>query len=80
VGKFNFRADNAGREPQLGDYVAYNYSGQIAAGFIRRIGKGKWHPIFEIEMVLPEEGHKSLVKGGPKCVLVLDRDDDVQTT
>ena len=72
MGAFNPRADNAGSEPKLGDYVAYNYSGQIATGFIRHVGKGKWNPTFTIHQVLPEEGHISRVRGGAKCMLVLD--------
>jgi hypothetical protein len=77
--QFNAAADNAGRIPQEGDYVAYNYSGQIACGFITKIGVTRsryWSgPIYHIMQVLPEEGHKSKVKGGPKCVLVLQSED-----
>lgn len=69
---YNPHADNAGRVPKEGDYVAYNYSGQVAAGFIRRVGRGRWHDTFAIEQVVPEEGHESLVRGGPKCLLVLE--------
>ena len=67
--RYNPDADNSGQVPQEGDYVAYNFSGQIAAGFITRITKsGKIH----INQVLPREGHQSIVKGGSRCVLVLE--------
>lgn len=70
---FNPRADNAGREPLAGDYVAFNYSGQIAAGFIRLVSKDRRR--FTIARILPTEG-QSVVRGGPKCLLVLDRPSD----
>lgn len=70
--------DNAGREPQEGDYVAYNYSGQIAAGYVRHVGRsrsGRPTGNYTIHQVLPKEGHVSRIRGGAKCLLVLaDRD------
>lgn len=73
---YNAAADNAGHEPRAGDYVAFNYSGQIAAGFITRVGRqGRYEllrPTFHIDRVIPDEG-KSVVRGGSKCLLVLDR-------
>lgn len=75
---YNYKADNVGNEPKLGDFVAYNYSGQIATGWITKIGKGKWHPIFTVKQLHPQDGHVSKVKGGPKCVLVLEaKEEDV---
>jgi len=67
---WNPKADNAGREPVEGDYVAYNYSGQIATGFITRVTRSA----FYIECVLPvnRTGKQSIVRGGPKCMLVLE--------
>ena len=66
-----YNADNSGRVPETGDYVAYNYSGQIATGYIRKIGRGRYGPRFYIEQVVPTAGHESIVNGGPRCVLVL---------
>ena len=63
--------DNGGRIPQIGDYVAFNYSGQVGAGYIRSLGTRKRHPIFHIERILPDEG-KSIIRGGPKCLLVIE--------
>jgi hypothetical protein len=81
MGKLPFRydADNAGHIPAEGDYVAYNYSGQIATGYVRHIGRSKsGSPTgrFTIHQVLPTEGHISRIKGGPKCLLVLDKGSD----
>ena len=64
--------DNAGRTPKVGDYVAYNYSGQLATGFIKSVGRGRWNPTYTIHQVLPKEGHVSHIRGGAKCLLVLD--------
>lgn len=72
---WNPAADNCGRVPKEGDFVAYNMSGQIATGFIRHAGRtrsGRLTGRFTIEQVRPEEGHVSRIKGGPKCLLVLD--------
>lgn len=71
-----YRADNAGQIPEEGDFVAYNYSGQIATGYIRHVGRtpsGNPTGRFTIVQVCPEDGHISRVKGGPKCVLVLEK-------
>ena len=65
-----FKTDNAGRTPEPGDYVAYNYSGQIATGFIKT--KSRDGVRFTIEQVLPHEGHISRIRGGAKTLLVLD--------
>lgn len=76
------RTDNAGNVPATGDYVAFNRSGQIATGYIERIGRGQWGPIYYIRVVLPtrDDGKQSIVKGGALCLLVLDaaaeRDDN----
>ena len=69
--------DNNGVIPEVGDYIAYNWSGQIAAGYITHY-KGKNKPI-TIERVIPDpepgESNKSTVRGGCKCVLVLQKRD-----
>lgn len=70
---YNPRADNAGQTPEVGDFVAYNYSGQIATGWIKSTGRGKWNTTYTIHQVCPTEGHISRVRGGPKCVLVLEK-------
>ena len=62
-------ADNTGREPKVGDYVAYNYSGQIALGHITRVSKDR--RTFTIRQRFPDDEHVSRVRGGPKCLLVL---------
>lgn len=76
--RYNPNTDNAGQIPEVGDFVAYNYSGDIATGWIKRIGKSQGRysggrPIYEIHQNLPQEGHISKVRGGPKCVLVLEK-------
>ena len=69
--------DNAGNVPGLGDYVAYNWSGNIATGFIEKLGKThRNRPIYHIYQVLPNEGTKSVVRGGPTCVLVLEKKEE----
>lgn len=73
---YNAAADNCGRVPEVGDFVAYNYSGQIATGWITYKGmtkSGRPTGTFTIEQLLPEPGHRSHVRGGPKCLLVLER-------
>ena len=73
-----YNADNAGHVPKEGDFVAYNYSGQIAGRFIRHIGRtrsGNFTGRFTIEQVFPTEGHVSRIKGGVKCLLVLASDE-----
>lgn len=70
----SYSADNAGCIPEIGDFVAYNYSGQIAAGFIKH--KSKDGRRFTIHQVIPQEGHISRVRGGPKCLLVLQKGSD----
>ena len=72
---FNSEADNAGHIPKEGDYVAYNYSGSIATGYITHVGRsprGSLTGNFTIAQILPKEGHISRVRGGPKCLLVPD--------
>lgn len=66
---FNPKADNTGQTPKEGDYVAYNYSGQIALGHIVRVSKGGQR--FTIQQKYPDDEHVSRVRGGPKCILVL---------
>lgn len=71
--------DNAGNTPEVGDYVAYNWSGQIATGFIAGMGRSKLSPIYKIERVIPEQRQHerekpiSTVRGGARCLLVLDK-------
>lgn len=72
-----YETDNAGNIPREGDYVAYNYSGQIATGYIRHVGRapsGRLTGNFTIVMVIPKEDHVSRIRGGSKCLLVLDRE------
>lgn len=74
-----YHQDNAGQLPEEGDYVAYNYSGQIATGYIRHVGRsksGRPTGLFTIHQVLPREGHISRIRGGPKCLLVLQKGND----
>ncbi len=74
---WNPHADNAGRVPLEGDFVAYNYSGSIATGYVRHVGRsrsGRPTGNFTIHQVLPTEGHVSRIRGGAKCLLVLERD------
>jgi hypothetical protein len=68
--------DNGNTIPEVDDYVAYNWSGQIATGYIVRKSKDGRH--FSIEQALPEKqkGHISRIRGGPRCLLVLDRKED----
>ena len=70
---FNPATDNNLQQPEVGDFVAYNWSGQIATGWIKSIGRGRNGPIFKIQMLRPMDGHQSTVRGGPKCVLVLEK-------
>lgn len=73
--------DHAGQTPEVGDYVAYNKSGQIAAGYITSVGKSRNHPIYTIERIIPPKRDEtwskdnliSQVRGGPKCLLVLQK-------
>ena len=64
--------DNSGQTPEVGDYVAYNYSGQIATGWITKISPRHHFRIWQND---PKPGHQSLVRGGPRCVLVLAKAD-----
>lgn len=71
--------DNAGTVPREGDYVAYNYSGQIATGYIKHVGRnarGCHTGNYTIHQILPEEGHISRIRGGAKCLLVLEPADE----
>lgn len=68
--------DNAGNVPEEGDYVAYNYSGQIATGVIRFVSRstgGRSLGKYVIVQIHPTKGHISRVRGGTKCVLVLEK-------
>ena len=60
--------DNRGCEPKEGDYVAYNYSGQVATGHIVRIAS---RSRIIIRQSYPKDGHESILKGGPQCLMVL---------
>lgn len=72
--------DAGGRIPKEGNYVAYNHSGQISTGYIAKVGGGRHGPIYHIDRVLPpqrwnygnEKKMRSVVRGGPRCVLVLE--------
>lgn len=74
---YNPHTDNNGSIPEVGDFVAYNYSGQLATGWITRVSRirrGAWSgPGYEIKMLRPDDGATSRVRGGPKCVLVLEK-------
>ena len=65
--------DNAGQTPEVGDFVAYNYSGEIATGWIKSTGRARYGRSYTIHQVHPKEGHISRVRGGSKCVLVLEK-------
>ena len=72
----SYDTDNAGQIPEEGDFVAYNYSGQIATGYIRYVSRSRsGRPLgrYIIDQVHPKEGHVSRIKGGSKCVLVLQK-------
>ena len=74
----DYNADNAGNYPEEGDFVAYNYSGQIATGWIRHVSRsksGRSLGKYIINQLHPHEDHVSRVRGGPKCVLVLQKAD-----
>jgi hypothetical protein len=45
--------DHAGQTPEVGDYVAYNWSGSLAAGYIVNITGSKNRPLYHIERVIP---------------------------
>ncbi len=67
-----YEEDNAGTIPEVGDVVAYNYSGQVAIGVIRSLGTRKRWPIFHIDRILPDKG-ESRIRGGVKCLVVIER-------
>lgn len=75
-----YRTDNAGNVPKVGDYVAYNWSGQLATGYIVSLGIKRHNPIYHIQRVLPpKEDYDdgiSRVRGGAKCLLVLEPADE----
>lgn len=76
--------DNSGQIPEEGDYVAYNCSGQIATGYVRHVGRSKSGLItgnsYVIHQVLPREGHISRVRGGARCLLVLQKNEEKAET
>lgn len=73
-----FGADARGVFPEVGDYVAYNYSGDIATGLIQKIGRTKTgRKIYTIFQIAPDKGHMSVVRGGARCILVLRRDGEI---
>ena len=68
--------DNAGVTPEIGDYVAYNWSGQIATGYVVGVGRGRWGRNYRIEQVIPgRQQNPSLVKDS-RSVLVLQKGSD----
>lgn len=78
-GETNYDTDNAGHVPKEGDFVAYNYSGQIATGYIKHVSRtrsGRSQGKYIIHQVHPNEGHISRIRGGVKCVLVLEPADE----
>lgn len=74
---FTAPTDNSGQVPEVGDYVAYNWGGQLATGWIVGTGRSRIRPTYRIHQCLPtsEEGHISHVRGGSRCVLVLAKKD-----
>lgn len=71
-----YGTDANGETPEVGDFVAYNYSGNIATGFIKRIGRTTkgWHRnIYYVEQVAPTKGHESVIRGGAMCLLILEK-------
>ena len=68
-------------EPEVGDFVAYNWSGRVATGYITSTGQNphRIRKIYHITQVAPNDGHKSVVRGGADCVLVLEKGDGVVT-
>lgn len=65
--------DNAGHTPEVGDYVAYNWSGQIATGYIVSVGRSRYSPTYRIEQVLPGRQQKHSRVNGSRNVLVLQK-------
>jgi hypothetical protein len=73
-----FGTDANGIIPEVGDFVAYNYSGCIATGTITKIGQRRTgRMIYYIEQFAPTEGRKSVVNGGAAVMLVLKKSDGV---
>lgn len=74
-----YGTDANGTTPEVGDFVAYNCSGSIATGWITSTGKYKnrYRKIFHILQHAPTDGHKSVVRGGANCLLVLEKGDGV---
>lgn len=74
----DYHTDNWGNLPEEGDFVAYNYSGSIATGYIRYVSRsksGRSLGRYIINQTHPNSDHVSRVKGGVKCVLVLKKTD-----
>ncbi len=74
-----YGTDANGVTPEIGDFVAYNCSGNIATGYITSTGKypNRFKKIFHIEQIAPHEGKKSRVRGGASCLLVLEKNDGI---
>lgn len=67
-----YKQDWAGNTPEEGDYVAYNWSGQIACGVIAHITpKGDYKIVRSIPEPKDGENWLSIIRGGAKCLLVL---------
>jgi hypothetical protein len=75
--------DYRGTVPKVGDYVAYNKSGQIALGHILYVSKDKRNfriledtDVKDLLQFGPQptirEKHISRIKGGARCLLVLE--------
>lgn len=80
--------DYRGAIPKVGDYVAYNKSGQIALGHIISVSKDKHNfriaedtDAKDLLQFGPQptihQPHISRIKGGARCLLVLEAAPDV---
>lgn len=66
-----WNTDNRGIVPEVGDFVAYNYSGQLATGYVIRKSKDRRTFVIHQESPHSHVRHQSRVRGGAKCILVL---------
>ena len=75
----SYGTDANGIKPEIGDFVAYNCSGQIATGYITSTGKyaNRLRKIYHIYQISPKDGKKSVIRGGARCLLVLEKNDGV---
>lgn len=75
--------DWTGKTPKPGDYVAFNLSGNLAAGYVKKVAEGirykKYrHPVYHVECVVGPSysiGRVSKVVNG-KNLLVLEEASD----